>query len=350
MRKTLNKTLNKLEIFLGREKLWSYPRYIQLEPTNRCNQKCIMCPRNEPDFDVPFGDMAFGNYLKILNQLPTITNLQLNGLGEPLLHPRIYDMFREANRRGIKTSINSNLALIDSIEKAKRLVDSRLDVLKVSMDTADPRVYQRIRQSDTFNQVIKAIELVIRARGKRHNPQLWFNPIIVKNNYKDLSAILKLGNRLGIDLIRFKPLNVFWAGSDSDLIVKTEELKKEISKAIKSAKGLKVKHNLKELLIKLDKGILRRPQENLPCYSPWTELYIQYYGGVRLCCEFCSKKYDIGNMLEEDFRKIWNGKKMRYIRKQFKKGNTYFPACKNCNRFQKNILIYNKIKKINPYA
>lgn len=346
MRKKINKILNKIEIFLGREKLWSYPRYIQLEPTNRCNQKCIMCPRNESDFDVPFGDMPFDDYLKILNQIPTITNMQLNGLGEPLLHPRIFDMLKEANRRGIKTSINSNVALIDSIEKAKRLVDSGLDLLKVSMDTADPKVYQNIRQSDTFNQVIEAIKLIVKARGSKYNPQIWFNSIIMKNNYKDLGEILKLGNKLGIDLVRFKPLNVFWAGSDSDLIAETEALKKEISKTIKLAEGLKVKHNLKELLVKLDKGFYKRPKENIPCYSPWLELYIQYYGGVRLCCEFYSKKHDIGNILEQGFGSVWNRPKMRQIRKEFKKGNTYFPACKICNRFSRNIAIYNKMRGI----
>lgn len=350
MRKKINKILNKLEIFLGREKLWSYPRYIQLEPTNRCNQKCIMCPRNEPDFDVPFGDMPFDDYLKILEQIPFITNMQLNGLGEPLLHPRIFDMFREASRRGIKTSINSNVALIDSIEKAKRLVNSGLDILKVSMDTADPKVYRNIRQSDTFNQVVKAIKLIVKARGNKHNPQIWFNSIIMKNNYKDLGEILKMGKKLGIDLVRFKPINAFWVGENSKLTIEAESLKKEIRKAIKIGEDLKINNNLKELLKRLEKNIYLRPKENIPCYSPWTELYIQYYGGVRLCCEFYDKDYDIGNMLKENFKKIWNGKKMRHIRKEFKKGNTYFPACKDCNRFQKNILIYNRIKKIRPCA
>jgi len=166
----------------------------------------------------------------------------------------------------------------------------------------------------------------------------------MRNNYKNLGGILKLGNALEIDLIRFKPINVFWIGGNSDLAVETGELKNEVKKLIEMAKHLKIKHNLEELLNRIETNFYQRPFEKIPCFSPWTELYIQYYGGIRLCCEFYSKKYDIGNILEEDFQKIWNGSRMRQIRKEFIKGNTYFPVCKNCNRFQKNILIYDRIK------
>ena len=71
MNKKLNKILNKFEIYLGRKKLWSYPRYAQIEITSRCNQRCIMCPRNEPDYDSGFGDMSYENYLKVLDDIPT---------------------------------------------------------------------------------------------------------------------------------------------------------------------------------------------------------------------------------------------------------------------------------------
>lgn len=344
MRKKINKILNKIEIFLSKNKLFSYPRYIQLEPTNRCNQKCIMCPRNEPDYDVPFGDMSFKDYIKILDQIPYISNMQLNGLGEPLLHPEIFNMIKEAKKRGIKLSMNSNLIPVNSIEKAKKLVDSGLDILKVSIDTANPEIYKRIRQSNDLDKVINAIKLVIKARGKKHYPQIWFNSIVMQDNYKDIDKILKLGDKLGVDFVRFKPVDTFDIYKDKGIkVASKEDLFKVVKETIKQNKDLKVKHNLQELLD--DFSNYYRPKGNHPCFSPWTELYIQYYGGVRLCCEFYSKKYDIGNMLKQDFKKIWNGSKMRRIRKEFKKGNTYFPVCKTCNRFQRNIIIQDKIRK-----
>lgn len=345
MLKKINRAINKLELFLGKKKLLSYPKHVQLEPTNRCNQKCIMCPRNEPDYDVPFGDMSFENYKKILNEIPFMTDLQLNGLGEPLLHPQFFDMVKEAKKRNISVSINTNLALIDSAAKANQLVASGLDVLKISMDTADAQIYNDIRQSNTFNKVIQAIKLVVQARNGRHTkPRIWFNSIIMQKNYKQLGDILKLGEQLGIDLVRFKPVDTFDIYKEKGIkITSKDDLFEVIKNTIEKNKDLKIAHNLQNLLD--DFSTYYRPVGDYPCFSPWFELYIQYYGGVRLCCEFYSKKDDVGNMLEKKFRKIWNNKKMQQIREEFKKGNTYFPVCQTCNRFQSNLIIQRKIEK-----
>ena len=90
MYKKINNFINKVEMALGKTKLVSYPKYAQIEPTNRCNQKCIFCPRNEEKYDSPIGDMSFENYKKIVDQIPGLTDIQINGLGEPLLNPDIY--------------------------------------------------------------------------------------------------------------------------------------------------------------------------------------------------------------------------------------------------------------------
>jgi len=339
--KKINNLINKIEIILGRQKLFSYPRDVQIEPTNRCNQRCIMCPRN--DMDVPIGDMDFETFRKIINKLPTIEDLLLNGLGEPLLNKDLPRMVVYANQQGIRVSINSNCALVDE-SLAKELVGSGLLLIKISMDSPDPQIYQSIRRAP-LEPVIKGIENLVKIRKKKKSqwPRLWFNSIIMQQNYEKLLDILHLAERLKIDSVRFKPVDVFDLYQDKGIAVEKAKLKKALEETLALAKNINIRHNLDKVLENFD--IYYRPKAKIPCYSPWTELYIQYYGGVRLCCEFYSKKYDIGNILEEDFKEIWNGPKMRRIRKEFIKGNTYFPVCQTCNRFQKNILIYNKIKK-----
>ena len=112
MIKKLNRLINKIEIVLGREKLISVPYSVQIEPTNRCNQKCIMCPRNEPDYNIPWGDLSLENFKKILEQLPGTTDMLLNGLGEPLINKDLPAMIKYASHQGINVGINSNCALI----------------------------------------------------------------------------------------------------------------------------------------------------------------------------------------------------------------------------------------------
>jgi len=345
----INRFVNKIEIVLGKTRLFSYPRNVQIEPTNRCNQRCIMCPRNTK-LDVPIGNMDFNTFKRILDKLPAVENLLLNGLGEPLLNKELPEMIAYASYKGIRVSINSNCALIDE-PLAKKLVESGLHLLKISMDSADPKIYKAIRGA-SLEPTIKGIKTLVRTREEKRSfrPQLWFNSIIMRNNYKNLDEILILGDKLKIDLVRFKPINTLWSGQNNNSAIEKKDLEKEVERGIELGRSLNVKHNLGDLLERLKADIYQRPKENIPCYSPWTELYIQYYGGVRLCCEFYSKKDDIGNILEEDFKKIWNGKKIRQIRREFKRGNTYLSACRSCNRFQKNILLYNKIKKFRIYV
>lgn len=340
----INRRLNQLEIFLGRKRLISRPRYAQIEPTNRCNQRCIMCPRNDK-LDVPIGDLNFSTFKKILGQLPFIQSLLLNGLGEPLINKELPKMIKYANSRGVNVSINSNCALIDK-SLAEGLVDSGLRLLKISMDSTDPKVYQSIRRAP-LEPVIKGIENLVKARKKKKSyyPQLWFNSIIMKQNYKELLDILYLAEKLGVDFVRFKPVDVFDVYEDEKLKISNKQLEKTLREIVKKAKNIKVKHNIQDILDDIKKGTYYRPK-GIPCYLPWSEVYIQYYGGIRLCCDFYSKKHDIGNMLEENFSKIWNGEKMQTIRSNFIKGEINFPVCKSCNHFSRNLEIYDKIAGI----
>jgi len=340
--KKINKLINKTEIILGNKKLFSRPRYIQIEPTNRCNQRCVMCPRND-QLDVPIGDMGLEVFKDIINKLPFATDLLLNGLGEPILNRDLPKMIAYANSKKINVSINSNCALINKT-LSEELVESGLHLIKISMDSADPQIYQSIRRAP-LEPVIKGIKTLVEIREKKNSkkPYLWFNSIIMRQNYKDLLDILCLGEKLKVDMVRFKPLGILGVSQNTKMLVKKNELQKSLEETLHSVRHINIKHNLKELLDNFD--IYYRPKEKIPCYAPWFELYIQYYGGVRLCCNFFSKKYDIGNILKNNLKEIWNGAKMKQIRKEFIKGNTYFPVCQNCNRFQKNLNIYNKIRK-----
>lgn len=339
----INNYLNKLELLLGRKKLWSLPRWVQIEPTNLCNQRCEMCPRNT-HLDAPLGSMSFENFKEIYRQIPTITDLQLNGLGEPLLNEEIFKMIDYAKKMGSTVVLTSNCELATK-EKAMKIIESGLDILKISMDSTDEKIYTSIRHGN-LNNALTGIKNIVEAKkivGSKKT-LIWFNSILMKDNYEKMLDIIKLGNELKIDLVRFKPIEVFDIYRDKGLLVSPNELFDKIKAVIEQSREYSVKHNLKTLLANRD--TYYRPKNLVrPCYSPWLEVYIQWYGGVRLCCEFYSKKYDIGNIFEEDFKNIWNNKEMQHIRKSFSKGQMNFPVCQNCHRFQRNIVIYNKIKK-----
>jgi len=347
MTRKINEYINKAEIIFGAKRLWSLPRWVQIEPTNLCNQGCVMCPRNT-HLDSPLGKMSLENFKKVYAQIPTIKDLQLNGLGEPLINEDIFEMIKFAKAKGSSVTLTSNCELATP-EAAKKLVESGLDVLKISMDSSDPETYSTIRHGhlDKALEGVRNIVAAKRTAGKSR-PKIWFNSILMASNYEKMLDIIKLGADLGVNLVRFKPINVFDVYQEKNLKVPPEKLFAKIGEVIEESRSLSVEHNLAELMA--NKDIYYRPREmDCPCYSPWLEVYIQWYGGVRLCCEFYSRQYDLGNLFKTPFKEIWNDKPMQQIRVLFAKGQTNFPVCAACNRFRRNIVIKKKVDNIKKY-
>jgi len=114
------------------------PSYLQLEPVGQCNLSCQMCP-------IPFRDdgpangtpafMSFDLFQRVIDQFEALDHLHLQGLGEPMMHPRFFDMVEYAAAKGIRVTTNSNLTLL-SAKRAARCVSSGLDCLHVSIDAA----------------------------------------------------------------------------------------------------------------------------------------------------------------------------------------------------------------------
>src|SRR5436309_9473202 len=100
------------------------PTSMQIEPVGQCNLRCQMCPIQFRRDGPPYGPPAFMNFetfTRILEQFPDLEELQLQGLGEPMMHPRFFDMVSYATRRGIRVGTNTNLTLLNET-RAERCV------------------------------------------------------------------------------------------------------------------------------------------------------------------------------------------------------------------------------------
>ena len=111
------------------------PFYVDVDVTNRCNLSCIGCPfhgpgvaryhsNNHTNDDLPVS--LFESLCVELRAMGTNTII-LQGEGEPLLHPNIFDLIRIAKSNGFHTTVLSNGTLL-SEENTINLIQSRLDV------------------------------------------------------------------------------------------------------------------------------------------------------------------------------------------------------------------------------
>src|SRR5688572_20002432 len=67
------------------------PRYLDLELTNACPADCPMCPREKLPKIGLMNEETFSEVLNAIKAYGKITTIGLCGIGEPLLHPRVFE-------------------------------------------------------------------------------------------------------------------------------------------------------------------------------------------------------------------------------------------------------------------
>src|SRR5438105_15256820 len=106
-----------LLLYDQRKRRMELPTYVQIEPVGQCNLRCQMCSIQFRQDGPPYGPpafMEFETFTRIIDQFVTLKELHLQGLGEPMMHPRFFDMIEYATGKSIKVSTNSNLTLLNA--------------------------------------------------------------------------------------------------------------------------------------------------------------------------------------------------------------------------------------------
>lgn len=73
-----------------------------------------------------------------------LQRIVFSGLGEPLIHPDLFDMIRLSRERGLSVTLDSNGHLLDGAV-SKELVKLGVDSLVVSLDGIKPKTYAGVR-------------------------------------------------------------------------------------------------------------------------------------------------------------------------------------------------------------
>jgi MoaA/NifB/PqqE/SkfB family radical SAM enzyme len=144
-----------------------FPTRVSVEVTNHCNQRCVLCPRQ--GFTRPLGFMDPGVFHAIAEECARYgARLWLHFLGEPLLHPELVALIRDAKRAGIREVGLSTNAVTLKGALAEALLDSGLDRLECSIDANDAEHYQAMRGRDHFARITANVRAFLerkRARG-----------------------------------------------------------------------------------------------------------------------------------------------------------------------------------------
>jgi len=202
---------------LARYALAYGPKALTLESSSVCNLRCVMCPQgrglvNRPrHFPPPLVE-------KLHPSLGGVEFIQLHGIGEPLHSPAFWRFLETLNTpEGTHIEVNSNMTVLTD-DQIGKLLGSRLSLINVSLDSATPETYARIRGYD-FNKVINNLKRLIGRRNTegRAKPEIFLNMTLMRENIEELERFVELGHSLGVNGLQFWHLN---AGEDYRLTKK----------------------------------------------------------------------------------------------------------------------------------
>jgi radical SAM protein with 4Fe4S-binding SPASM domain len=274
-------------IFRRQKKIAGLPIHIQVETTNACNLRCATCHRDllypQPTI------MKFVDFKKIYdNVLPE--NINVSGLGEPLLNPDIFEM--------IKYAKNILIDNIKELNKVKKLKKSSKPVLR----------FNYALQQDNIDQLIDTIKLA--AKLKIPGIYIQYLEYINREDRKE-----RLVGKISADKLK-------------NILIEAENL----------AKKLKITTNTNIWMRDFDTFYNKmRPEgefipNNNKCYFPWFSSWIDADGTVRPCpiIPWQIEEAHMGNALKENFSDIWNNDKYQSLRAALAHGERPTGPCKTC--------------------
>ena len=212
--KLRNIALVEAEMLLRRRTLRGLPYFIKVEPTNRCNLRCPLCPQVTGYCQVKgaekavLGSMPFDLYAQLIDELaPFLFCVLLYGQGEPFLAADIFRMIRYARERNLGTMISSNLNIAKD-GFAEEVVESGLDYLEVSLDGADQQAYAEFRVGGDFGLVRENIVRIVekKRRLRRRAPLVEWKFIVMRHNEHQIDLARKTAREIGVDYLTFTPV------------------------------------------------------------------------------------------------------------------------------------------------
>ena len=273
-----------------------------------CNQKCLHCyAAGQPLSDTP--ELTTAQWKEILAKLraANIPQVTFTG-GEPTLRADLVELVEVA--QWFVTRLNTNGRLLTP-ELCRRLYEASLDSVQVTLYSHDPAIHNALVGAEGFDDTVAGIRNAV-AAGL---PVSVNTPLCSLN--EDYAATVRFVHELGVRYVTCSGLIPSGSaeGAESQATRLTEEqLTDVLRRAVTAAEELEMEMDftspgwLKEETLR-SLGLTLVPS----CGACLSNMAIAPDGGVIPCQSWLSSQ-PLGNMLTDDWDKIWQSQRCAAIR------------------------------------
>jgi pyrroloquinoline quinone biosynthesis protein E len=295
-----------------------YPIMMDIEPTQRCNYRCLMCS----PFNKKRDDMQFEEFKNIIDQQIGLMEVKIQGVGEPLLNKDFFKMIHYAKKRMLWVRTTTNGSLLHFCDNYKKLVDSKVHDINISIDGATKEVYESIRIGGDFEQIAHNCKLINDYNNycKKTVVRAW--AVLQKRNLHQFFDFPKLFSKLG-----FKEITYSFAMHNYG---KDDRNRESTSFTFNKEDFSKLFRICRELDIKISFFFLPHFDKNSFCQIPFKRIYVTTDSHILPCCYIANQEIvDFGKYL--DFKKIWF-EDYNHLRASLKSSHELPFFCQDCYR------------------
>lgn len=269
----------------------SAPKSMKVEVSASCNLRCSFCFHKSSGRS---GLMSLSNFRKCMEIASdySIQQVGLLFLGEPTLNPLLPEMIYIAKREYhipyvfITSNGIVNRSMLDDI------LHSPLDSLKWSVNFANAESFKHGTGVDGFHQLN---DNIIYAYNQACGTKLYASSTVYDVN----NLPRTLTDYINSSIIPYVDEHYYFQLNNQGGLIQDDHFK------IPYCNRLPI----------------------LPCPRLFNNTYITYDMKVAMCCSAFTESFILGDISKTPFEEIWNGEKMRALRRKHISGNIYDTIC-----------------------
>jgi radical SAM protein with 4Fe4S-binding SPASM domain len=285
--------------------------YVYIRLTKKCNLNCSHCSVDATNRSKT--ELSETSVKKLIDELydMMVPNISFTG-GEPTLVKNLLSYVEYANQKPMRVSLLTNGFIVNQ-QLAKDLVKNGLKQVNISLDGACAKSHDQFRgKSGAFEKALNAIKLF-----KEEGIFTETTTVLHSGNSTEIEDILKLGQSIELDNMKFLPIIPFNRGEKCDYKTSFEIYKKNIKALLPFLTTSQDSENL---------ASAKKYKHSIKCNAGTGVLSIDSNGDVLPCNNF--DIMPLGNIFDRPIFDIYtNARKSKELKNALKISDTECTAC-----------------------
>lgn len=323
----INRILMDLDLTYLEPRILALPIQAWVRISTACDLRCPLCERQHVT-PVDSGFMDFDRFAQMAAQMAGVHKAHLFGLGEPFLNKRFFDYVERYHAVGVEVSTTTHALLIDD-DLARRILNSGIEEIAISMDAAEPELFDRLREGADFDAVCRNVKRLVQLKQDRRSalPDLLICCTVSSENVHQLAAMVELADRLGVRRVSFGDLMAPTREHEHYCVSGSPLVEEHFQMALVRGKqlGVEVAYFKQNTRPWVREEIASEGKAH-GCAMAWTNLVVERQGGTKFCCyikEPCPSAFD------RPFEQVMNSEEHVRMRTELTRGDPR-TECRGC--------------------